>query len=108
MVLGFCYVQISGSHNTDYLYNHHFDWFVTLARIILKRSLLVFVECSSSVVEWRTCNRESPGSNPPFAIVSKFGHFRSLHDVLVEVASPNCINEHLAIDGGGNVNSLRA
>ena len=34
----------------------------------------------SSPVECQTCNRESPGSNPPFATVSKFGHFRYLHD----------------------------
>ena len=52
----------------------------------------------SSVVECRTVNRESPGSNPPFSAVSKFGHFRSLH-----YASVLSVNEYLAIDGGGNV-----
>ena len=31
------------------------------------------VERGSSAVECRTRNRESPGSNPPFATVSKFG-----------------------------------
>ena len=38
------------------------------------------VERGCSVVECRTLNRESPGSNPIFATVSKFGHFRSFHD----------------------------
>ena len=37
----------------------------------------------SSVVECRTRNRDSPGSTPPFATVSKFGNFRSLHDASV-------------------------
>ena len=36
--------------------------------------------------------------NPPFANVSKFGHFRSLNDF-----SLSCINEYLAIDSGGYV-----
>ena len=35
----------------------------------------------SSVVECQTHNRDSLGSNPLFATVSRFGHFRSLHDV---------------------------
>ena len=35
-----------------------------------------------------------------FATVSKFGHFRSLHDAQVH---PSCINEYLAIDDGGNM-----
>ena len=38
-----------------------------------------FGERGSSGVECRTHNRESPGSNPPFATVSKLGHFCSLH-----------------------------
>ena len=41
------------------------------------------VERSSSVIEHRTLNRERPGSNPPFATVSKSRHFRSLHDAPV-------------------------
>ena len=54
--------------------------------------------CGSSAVECRTPNRESPGSNPPFDSVSKFGHFRSIQD------SPlYSINEYLAIDSSGNV-----
>ena len=43
-------------------------------------------ERDSSVVECQTHNRESPGSNPPFAIVSKFGHFHSLHDASVDAS----------------------
>ena len=39
-----------------------------------------------------------PGFEPPFATISKIGHFRSLHRWL------SCINEYLAIDSGGNVN----
>ena len=38
------------------------------------------VERCSSVVECRTRNQERPGSNPPFATVLKFGHFRSLRN----------------------------
>ena len=37
----------------------------------------------------------------PFATVSKFGHFRSLHDAPVHSAV--FINEYLAIDSGGHV-----
>ena len=55
----------------------------------------LIVERGSSVVECRTCNRENPGSNPPFASISKLGHFRSLHDF----SSFSCIN---VIDSGGN------
>ena len=42
--------------------------------------------CGCSAVECHTRNRESSGSNPPFAIVSKFGHFCSLHDAPVHSA----------------------
>ena len=59
------------------------------------------MERGSSVVESRTRNRESPGSNP-LATVSKFGHFRYLHYVSVNSA----VNEYLAIDSGGNVSDL--
>ena len=40
----------------------------------------------SSLVECRTRNRESPGSNTSFPTVSKFGHFRSLRDASVDSA----------------------
>ena len=43
-----------------------------------------------------------PGFESPFATVSRFGHFRSLHGVSVD----SCINEYLAIDSGGNVSDL--
>ena len=36
---------------------------------------------------------------PTFATVSKFGHFRSLHDASVDSA----VNEYLAIDSDGHV-----
>ena len=38
------------------------------------------LERSSSAVECLTRNRESPSSVTPFATVSEFEHFRSLHD----------------------------
>ena len=41
----------------------------------LGSSITRYVERGSSVVEGQTSNREIPGSNRPFAIVSKFGHF---------------------------------
>ena len=58
-------------------------------------TIVVKLEHDSSVVECRTRNQVSPGSNP-FAAVSKIGYFRSL----------SCINEYLAIDSGGNVSDL--
>ena len=60
-------------------------------------------ERGSSVVECRTRNQVSPGSNPPFATVSKIGHFRSLHWCPCWLS---CINEYLAIDSCGNVSDL--
>ena len=53
------------------------------------------MERSSSAVECRTRNRGGPGSNTPFATVSKFGHFCSLHDASVH---SDVVNEYLAID----------
>ena len=61
------------------------------------------VERSSSVVECRTRNRESPGSNPPLLPFRRLGIFRSLHR---RPCSLSCINEYLAIDSGGNVSDL--
>ena len=60
------------------------------------------VERSSSVVECRTRNRESPGSNPlcyrfevwAFSFTSR------------RLSRLSCINEYLAIDSGGNVSDL--
>ena len=61
------------------------------------------MERSSSLVECRTRNRESPGSNPPLLPFRRLGIFRSLHRRL---CSLRCINEYLAIDSGGNVSDL--
>ena len=60
------------------------------------------MERGSSVVERRTHNRESTGSSP-LCYVTKIGHFRSLH---WRPCWLSCINEYLAIDGGGNVSDL--
>ena len=56
----------------------------------------MFVERSSSLVESRTRNQVSPGLNPPFATVSKFGQFSSLNDASVHSAL-SCINYCLAV-----------
>ena len=61
------------------------------------------LERSSSVVECRTRNRESPGSNPPLLPFRRLGIFRSLHR---RPCSLSCINEYLAIDSGGNASDL--
>ena len=49
-------------------------------------AIRLLVERSSSVVECRTRNQECPASNPFFATVSQFGHFRSLRDAPVHSA----------------------
>ena len=53
----------------------------TMAVLMISRNNLkkVHLERGSSGVECQTRNRESPGSNPPIATVSKFWHFRSRH-----------------------------
>ena len=61
------------------------------------------VERSSSVVECRTRNQVSPGSNPPLLPFRRLGIFCSLHRC---PCSLSCINEYLAIDSGGNVSDL--
>ena len=74
---------------------------------MLNSLLFVFrpsnVERSSSVVECRTRNRESPGSNPPLLPFRRLGIFRSLHR---RPCSLSCINEYLTIDSGGNVSDF--
>ena len=50
-----------------------------------------------------THNRETPGLNPPIATVSKFGHFRSLHDAPVHSAVSMST---VVLDSGGNVSDL--
>ena len=44
-----------------------------------------------------------PGFESRFVAVSNIGHFRSLH---CRPCSLSCINEYLAIDGGGHVSYL--
>ena len=61
------------------------------------------MERSSPVVECRTRNRESPGSNPLCYRFEDFCIFRSLH---CRPCRLSCINEYLAIDSGGNVSDL--
>ena len=68
-----------------------------------EKDAVLTVERSSSVVECRTRNRESPGSNPPLLPFRRLGIFRSLHR---RPCSLSCINEYLAIDSGGNVSDL--
>ena len=57
------------------------------------------VERSCSVVECRTRNQVSPGSNPPLLPFQILGIF-------VLSIDKCCINEYLTIDGGGNVSDL--
>ena len=59
----------------------------------------VLVERSSSVVECRTRNRESPGSNPLYYRFEVWAFSFSLR----RLSRLSCINEYLAIDRGGNV-----
>ena len=63
------------------------------------------MERGSSVVECRTRNRVSPGSNPPLVPFGRLGIFLLSIDAPVYSAVFN-INEYLAIDSGGNVSDL--
>ena len=56
-------------------------------------------EHGSSVVECRTRNQVTPGSNPSLLPFRRLGIF-------VLSISLSCINENLAIDSGGNVSDL--
>ena len=61
------------------------------------------MERGSSVVECRTRNQVSPGSNPHLLPFRRLGIF------VLSIAAPvtlSCINEYLAIDNGGNVSDL--
>ena len=62
------------------------------------------MERRSSVVECRTRNRVSPGSNPPLVPFGRLGIFLLFIDAPVD--SELCINEYLAIDSGGNGSDL--
>ena len=74
-----------------------------MGKLLQVHTLSLIVERNSSVVECRTRNRESPGSNPPLLPFRRLGIFRSLHR---RPCSLSCINEYLAIDSGGNVSDL--
>ena len=54
------------------------------------------MERGSSVVECRTRNQVSPGSNPSLLPFRRLGIF----------VLSSCINEYLAIDSSGNVSDL--
>ena len=76
-----------------------------LADMINVHSHDTLVERSSSVVECRTHNRESPGSNPLCYRFEDWAFFVHSHRrPCINVLS--CINEYLAIDSGGNVSDL--
>ena len=56
------------------------------------------MERGTSAVDWQTLNRESPGSNPHCCcLVAWAFSFSPQHP-----SSPSCMNEYLAIGGGGN------
>ena len=63
------------------------------------------VERGSSVVECRTRNQVSPGSNPPFLPFRRLGIFVLSIDAPVDSAV-GPINECLAIGSVGNVSDL--
>ena len=63
------------------------------------------MERGSSVVECRTLNRVSTGSNPLWYHLEDWAFsFSPLTPLLTDTLS--CINEYLAIDSGGNVSDL--
>ena len=62
----------------------------------------IIMERGSSVVECRTRNHVSPGSNPPLIPFRRLCIFVLFTDVPVDSA----VNEYLAIDSGGNVSDL--
>ena len=77
-----------------------FDTCFHASFIFIHMTNVLLVERGSSVVECRTRNTiERARVRTPFATVSKFGHFRSLHAASVDSAVP----EYLAIDSGGHV-----
>ena len=61
------------------------------------------MERGSSVVECRTRNRVSPGSNP---LCYRLEDWAFSFSPLTPLLTQLCINEYLAIDSGGNVSEL--
>ena len=55
-------------------------------KLFYQERMIHIIKHGSSAVECRTRNQESPGLNPPFAIVSKCWYFCSLHDAPVHSA----------------------
>ena len=60
---------------------------------------MLYLERGSSVLECRTRNRESPGSNP---LVYRFEVWAFSFSSR-RLSALSCINEYLAVDSGGNV-----
>ena len=60
------------------------------------------MEHGSSVVECRTRNQVSPGSNPSLLPFRRLGIFV----LSIDARSLSCINEYLAIGSGGHVSDL--
>ena len=60
------------------------------------------MERGSSVVECRTRNQVSPGSNPALLLLRRLGIF------VLSIGAPvdSAVNEYMAIDSGGNVSDL--
>ena len=80
-----------------------FRYFYYLRIIILCKCICYLWSAVSSVVECRTRNQVSPGSNPPLLPFRRLGIFVLSIDA---PCSLSCINEYLAIDSGGNVSDL--
>ena len=86
-------IYLFGLRLIKYANRHECEIHLTLQNTCYKKYILEnIVERGSSVVECRTRNRERERERAhvriPFAIVSKFGYFRSRHD-----ACRLCINE---------------
>ena len=71
--------------------------------VVRTRGLNMLIsERGSSVIECRTRNQVSPGSNPALLLFRKCGIF------VLSIGAPvdSAVNEYLAIDNGGNVSDL--
>ena len=71
-------------------------------RRVKRRDCGINVERGSSVVECRTRNQVSPGSNPSLLPFRRLGIFV----LSIVPCSLSCMNDYLAIDSGGNVSDL--
>ena len=75
-----CFLVRGGAYVFEKLAKLH-----CVPRLTHGNSTLTTQSAVAQLVECRTRNRESPGSNP-VVTVSKFGHFLSLHDASVDSA----------------------